>query len=178
MSLYNMLFGVNPLSGIVLESLGLTPTDVPRFRDAYYDAELNRLVIYTRTGGGNREYYDSKYSRLESLSGYAGEDPSDEDLAGPYNDDLRDIVGFMYDEDDDFDCTYAYFYFAVPVAFEPIFDTMRDLGAGKDLNPTERFQKMIVDLQKGNVNEDTDRALKVGQVIFDQISGAIDNGNV
>ena len=164
MSLYSMIFGVSPLAGIVLESLGLTPTDVPRFRDAYYDAELNRLVIYTRTGGGNRDYYDSEQSRRAEY--------------GPYNDDLRDIVGFMFDEDDDFDCTYAYFYFAVPVAFEPIFDTLRDLGAGKDLNPTDRFQKMITDLQNGNVNEDTERALKVGQAIFDQISGAIDNGTV
>ena len=176
MSLYNMLFGVNPLSGIVLESLGLGPNDVPRFRDAYFDAEQNRLVIYTRTGGGNRDYYDSEESRRAEYGSY--DDVDADTYAGPYNDDLRDIVGFMYDEDDDFDCTYAYFYFAVPVAFEPIFDTMRDLGAGKDLNPTERFQKMITDLQKGNVNEDTDRALKVGQAIFDQISGAIDNGTV
>lgn len=176
MSLYNMLFGVNPLSGIVLESLGLTPNDVPRFRDAYYDADLNRLVIYTRTGGGNRDYYDSEQSRRAEYGSYDDVDP--DTYAGPYNDDLRDIVGFMFDEDDDFDCTYAYFYFAVPVAFEPIFDTLRDLGAGKDLNPTERFQKMITDLQNGNVNEDTERALKVGQAIFDQISGAIDNGTV
>ncbi len=46
MSLYNMLFGTSSLAGVTLTALNLTPfTDIPRFRDAYFDADENRLVL-------------------------------------------------------------------------------------------------------------------------------------
>jgi hypothetical protein len=118
MSLYNALFDVNPSADIVVEAVGATGL-IPRFRDAYFDADKNRLVIFTRTGGGNREYYDSR-DRESSEGG----------RQGPFNDDLRALPAFLYDEDDEFDCTYASFYFSVPEAYKPIFDTLRDLGAG------------------------------------------------
>lgn len=163
MSLYNMMFGYNPLAGVTLSALNLTPNDIPRFRDAYFDAEEDRLVIYTRTGGGNREYYGAP-------DGY-----DNEDYEGPFNEDLENHSDYLFDEDDDFDCTYAYFYFRVPEAFKPIFETFKDLGAGQDLNPTEKFAKMIEDLQNGNSTPETERALEVGRSIADQISKAINN---
>ena len=52
MSLYNMLFGVNSAAPVLLATLGLTESDVPRFRDCHLNGE--QIVIYTRTGGGNR----------------------------------------------------------------------------------------------------------------------------
>lgn len=163
MSLYNMMFGYNPLAGVTLSALNLTPNDIPRFRDAYFDAEEDRLVIYTRTGGGNREYYGAP-------DGY-----DNEDYEGPFNEDLENHSDYLFDEDDDFDCTYAYFYFRVPEAFKPIFETFKDLGAGKDLNPTEKFAKMIEDLQNGNSTPETERALEVGKSIVEQIGKAIDD---
>ena len=164
MSLYNMMFGSNPLAGITLSALDLTPNDVPRFRDAYFDADENRLVIYTRTGGGNREYYGQP-------DGY-----DNEDYEGPFNSDLERHPNYLFDEDDDFDCTYAYFYFSIPESFAPIFQTFKDLGAGKDLNPTEKFAKMIEDLEKGNTTPETERALEVGKSIADQINKALNDG--
>ena len=86
MSLYNMLFGKNPHSEIILALLGLKECDVERYRDCgIADGEI---YIYTRTGGGNREDYPN-----EKLTG------------NPY---------YKYDEDDDFDTTYATYYFRYP----------------------------------------------------------------
>ncbi len=162
MSLYNMMFGVSPLAGLTLQSLNLTPNDIPRFRDAYFDAEENRLVIYTRTGGGNREYYGGP-------NGY-----DNEDYGGPFNEDLEAHPNYLHDEDDDFDCTYAYFYFSIPESFVPIFETFKSLGAGQDLNPTEKFAKMIEDLESGKDTPETARALEVGKSIVEQISKALE----
>lgn len=163
MSLYNMMFGNNPLAGVTLSALNLSVDNIPRFRDAYFDAAEDRLVIYTRTGGGNREYYDSPGSYNESYE-------------GPFNSDLVAHPNYLSDEDDDFDSTYAYFYFSIPEEFEPIFKAFKSLGAGKDLNPTEKFAQMIKDLEAGVETEETKRALAVGQAIFEQINKALNNG--
>lgn len=53
------------------------------------------IHVYTRTGGGNREYYENCTD-------------------GPSNNDLRAVGGYVADEDDDFDCTFATFRFAAP----------------------------------------------------------------
>lgn len=88
MSLYNMLFGKNPETKEILALLGLTELDVERFRECWIDDRTRRIVIMTRTGGGNREYY-----RNEKLT------------SNPY---------YICDYDDDFDSTYAYYEFAIP----------------------------------------------------------------
>ncbi len=94
MSLYNMLFGANPYTPLLLGILGISHKSVPRFRDTFLkDGEI---VIYTRTGGGNRETYDAA------------------DCESPSNADLRKLPGFLRDYDDDFDSTFAYFHYAVP----------------------------------------------------------------
>lgn len=163
MSLYNMMFGYSPLAGVTLSALDLTPNDIPRFRDAYFDAEENRLVVYTRTGGGNREYYGQP-------DGY-----DNEDYEGPFNSDLENHPNYIFDEDDDFDCTYAYFYFSIPESFAPIFATFKELGAGQDLNPTEKFAKMLEDLENGNSTPETERALEIGKSIVEQINKVVNN---
>ena len=162
MSLYNMMFGNNPLAALTLEALQLTPGDIPRFRDAYFDADLDQLVIYTRTGGGNREFY-----------GFRNHGYDKGEYEGPFNEDLEAHSEYVRDEDDDFDETYAYFYFNIPESFKPIFETFKSLGAGQDPNPTEKFAKMIEDLQAGNNTPETERALAVGQAIVGQITKAI-----
>jgi hypothetical protein len=62
MSMYNALFGVNPLSGVLLGMLGGKPSDVGRFRDTYVTEQDGQPVIavYTRNGGGNRDHYDDE----------------------------------------------------------------------------------------------------------------------
>lgn len=90
MSFYNMLFGMNPYTDLLLAVLGVKKVDVPRFRDVYYDAEEGVITIHTRTGGGNRDDYRDENASLTRLPGYRG------------------------DSDDEGDCTYANFEFVVP----------------------------------------------------------------
>lgn len=62
----------------------------PRFREVTVYPDEPLVVIRTRTGGGNREEYASA------------------------NADLCQLEGFTYDEDDDFDSTFAYWHYAIP----------------------------------------------------------------
>mgnify|MGYP003586944994 CR=1 FL=1 len=86
MSLYNMLFGMNPDSDKLLSLLGATKEDFGRFRDVYM--EDGYIIVHTRCGGGNREDY--------------------------FPDWVEDHPWYSHDEDDSFDYTYADIYFKVP----------------------------------------------------------------
>jgi hypothetical protein len=123
MSFYNMIHGVNPLSGVLLKMLDTTTGAIPRFRDCYFDGE--HIVIYTRTGGGNRDFYESEQScRANYPENFTGTD----DPSGPWNEDLRCLPGFVRDADDDYDCTYASFFFAVPEQFNLLLDKLRSMA--------------------------------------------------
>lgn len=126
-----MLFGTNPLSGVLLATLGFTEADVPRFRDCYLSE--GRIAIHTRTGGGNRDFY-------ESLEGCRDEYPeyfeSESPPAGPWNSDLRKSEYFMFDEDDDFDSTYANFYFKFPEDYAAELEAI-----SKNVEPVEPSEK-------------------------------------
>lgn len=111
MSFYNMMFGKNPQSALLLAVIGLCEHDVPRFRDVSLGERAGKPVIelYTRMGGGNRGHWDG-------YDGDGGEDCACPGCRADYG--LRSVPGFLYDEDDDFDNTYATYYFAVPSEFE------------------------------------------------------------
>lgn len=97
MSLYNMINGVNPATFFILPLLGEKhPDDYPRFRDCFV-TEDNEIAVYTRVGGGNRN------------EGFGEEE-------------LQSHPNFLRDEDDDFDSTYATYYFSVPEEWEKDFD--------------------------------------------------------
>lgn len=113
MTMYNMLFGVNPLSGILLGLLNLDTRSVGRFRDAF--VANGEIAIYTRNGGGNREHYDDQDPGLDC--GCTG-------CIITYN--LPTHPNYLRDEDDSFDSTYATVYFSIPDEMKPIlsdFDT-------------------------------------------------------
>lgn len=59
MSFYNILFSANPMGVHYLKCLGISPNDIPRFRDCYLKDD--RIVIFTQTGGSNRDYYESEH---------------------------------------------------------------------------------------------------------------------
>jgi hypothetical protein len=119
MSMYNMLFGTNPAADKLLAALGTTMGDVPRFRDVYLDED--GIVIYTRTGGNNREDYEDEINAL------------------------RDLPGFVSDEDDDFDNTYAYFRYAVPDAFmEEVRAGLASTGV--DVPPSAKWDALFAAL--------------------------------
>lgn len=88
MSLYNMLFGMNPDSDKLLMLLGKSRDDFGRFRNVYMDNGY--IVVHTRCGGGNREDYEEVFAEMSSHPWYS------------------------HDEDDDFDCTYADIFFKIP----------------------------------------------------------------
>jgi len=164
MSLYNALFGVNNLAPLVLNALNLTGNDVPRIRDAYLDIETDELVIYTRTGGGNRDYYENKDRRIAEYG--------DSNIEGPYNEDLQNRANYLRDEDDDYDSTYALFYFSIPEEFKPIFQTLKELNISGG-NPQDKFQKLISDLESGKNTPETERALNVGKQLLQGIENKL-----
>lgn len=153
MSLYNMLFGFNALAPVCLRILGVNPGQIPRFRDSFLrplDGEPH-IVIYTRTGGGGRDYYE----RCDD---------------GPNNEQLRQIPGFVKDEDDKFDCTYASFYYKIPEEFMPIIKEIVSEMPAPD--PAERWKQLFREMEAKEDTPMTKRALEVGKEIFSQIEKA------
>lgn len=102
MSLYNMIHGVNKLAGLVMIVLGKKATDFGRFRDAGFDN--GRMFVRTRCGGGNREGYQHVFDAIS----------------------LHPL--YLADEDDDFDSTFATFYFKIPARSEYVIEGMEAEG--------------------------------------------------
>ena len=128
MSLYNMLFGVNPASGFLLGALELETEKYPtgRFRDIYFEKNEDgiggKVILYTRNGGGNREDYEHVFEALEKHPLY------------------------LNDYDDDFDCTYAYIEFKAP---DSVVEFFEDVETEKFDRVGARFQKEIAELEAG-----------------------------
>lgn len=90
MSLYNMLHGFSPNAAAILHALDLDPKQIDRFRDASFgkDGDQHVLHIFCRTGGGNREDFPNTTLTSHPL--------------------------YLRDHDDEYDCTYAHYYFTIP----------------------------------------------------------------
>lgn len=116
--LYNGLFGPNEQTGFLLGIVGLNNYDLGRFRAIYVTNE--HVVVHTRNGGGNRDDYQYVFDLLEKHPLYA------------------------YDEDDDFDCTYANIYFRHPEGYEDILAEM----AKDTVTPAEKWQMLFAALAK------------------------------
>ena len=114
MSLYNMLFGMNPDSDKLLGLLGKTQADFGRFRNVYMEDGF--IVVHTRNGGGNREDYEDVFEEM---------------LAHPW---------YSHDADDDFDCTYANIYFQIPKE-DKFLVALEGLDNGRD--PKEQWAALL-----------------------------------
>jgi len=104
MSLYGMLFGESQNSDGLWDVLKLDDYEVGRYRDIYireYTSDSSEckyggmspgkyIVLLTRNGGGNREYYEGSFESL------------------------RDHPNYLDDWDCDWDCTYAEIAFSIP----------------------------------------------------------------
>ncbi len=107
----------------LLSMLGLQATQVPRIREVFYHEPGHNIVIRTRTGGGNRDAYEDHETALANFP--------EEVPMGPFNSDLRDVEGFVSDEDDDYDSTYAYFTYTAPAGTKEVLEYCMDfLEAG------------------------------------------------
>lgn len=112
--MYNMLFGENASQkDFLFGLLEKTPEDFGRYRDVFVTDE--HIVVHTRNGGGNREDYE-----------YVFEEMSEHPL-------------FVYDEDDDFDCTYANFYFKHPAEYAEI---LKEMAVGT-VTPSEKWNMLF-----------------------------------
>jgi len=118
MSMYNMLFGVNPDTDQLMEILGKTQGDFGRFRNVYM--EDGYIIVHTRNGGGNREDYEDVF------------------------DEMSEHPWYSHDEDDSFDCTYANIYFKVPENHED-FMAIRNLNAGK--SPSKQWGELLATME-------------------------------
>lgn len=117
--LYNMLFGENASQkDFLFGLLKKDPGDFGRYRDIYVTDE--HIVVHTRNGGGNREDYEDVF---DEMSGH------------PL---------FVYDEDDDFDCTYANFYFVHPTEYAGV---LKEMAAGT-VTPSEKWKLLFEALEK------------------------------
>lgn len=163
MSLYNSLFGVNLLAPMLLAMLGLKEHDVPRFRDCYFDGE--NICVYTRTGGGNRDAYESPGRRKAN---YPDLYPTDEAVnAGPFNRDLRMVPEYVYDDDDDYDSTYATFYFKVPERFA----WFKEWAADKTERPAaKRWEDFFAKVEDGDKDDPAvQKLMEVGAPLLEKI---------
>lgn len=149
MSLYNTLFGRNQLADVLLAVIGLPVEIIPRFRDASIAADGAEIMVFTRTGGGNREDYENE------------------------NCGLQDHPLYLRDTDSEFDCTYAEFFFRVPDEFKDQIKALAEQGKGTT-DPMTQFKELIQKLQAGN-KEDPQviRALEVGQKILAPVIDAL-----
>jgi hypothetical protein len=117
--LYNMLFGENhSQKGFLFGLLGKTEDDFGRYRDIYVTDE--HIVVHTRNGGGTREDYQEVF---------------DEMMLHPL---------YVCDDDDDYDCTYANFYFKHPKGFE---DLLKEIAVGT-VTPSEKWRMLLDALQQ------------------------------
>lgn len=98
--MYNMLFGESSNAEKLLSLLGLTRDNFYRYRDCYL-SEDKLIAVYTRGGGDNRECYEDDC------------DFGDSCVVAIQNK-LREHPLYDHDDDDDFDNTYATFYFRLP----------------------------------------------------------------
>lgn len=112
---------------------------VARFRDAWAEKGDDGepvIAIYTRQGGGNRECYCDKSTDHLPGQCYAA-----------CNEELARHPLYIRDADDDFDATYATFYFRCP-------PEVRDLlagAAGEHVNMSERWQQAIDRIGSGEL---------------------------
>ena len=134
MSLYNMINGVQPATFLVLPMLGKHADSYPRFRDCFIgkqhtDSDVDQfgipiqkqgeemlISVYTRTGGGNREYYEAEIAEM------------------------RAMPEFVDDFDDDFDNTFATYVFRVPKKFEDDFHKIKE---GKIKETSQEYKDLL-----------------------------------
>lgn len=133
MSLYNAIFGQNPASDVLLATLGLTRGDVGRFRDCYIDD--GKIAVYTRNGGGNRDHYDDDVE--------AGESCHCTGCTIQYH--LPQHHLYLYDSNDDYDCTYATIYFSFPPEFA---EQLKQMDAGVAITPNDKWIAFLDTLNK------------------------------
>lgn len=148
MSLYNALFGENVEKDVLLGMIGLTKSFFERFRDIHLIKQGTVIRVFTRLGGGNREYYEDTWEKIMSHKLY------------------------ITDYDDDFDCTYAYIEFSIPDMFK---ETAKKMFKGEPMSFEEKFNNQLEEMKRpGSVAYK--KAEEIAKQISDGIENSNGNG--
>jgi hypothetical protein len=163
MSLYNMIFGQNPLSDVLLSILDLDRSKVGRFRDVHLhkpeDGGPIQIAIYTRNGGGNRECWNDDKVKADSEQC---------DCCGCFMSyRVQKIAGYVRDEDDDFDRTYATIYFRCPERFVGMLEKLVDEKAGA---PNDRWVAFLDKMRSEPNDPDVARVATAMAPVFQKIT--------
>jgi hypothetical protein len=114
MGLYNFVLGTQAQAPAIYIMLGLQPIgsfDAGRVRDAWVRKGGERVIVFTRNGGGNRKHYSSEGQD-------AGEGCHCTGCTMTYH--IPKHPQYVRDWDDDYDCTYAYIEFEVPEEYREV----------------------------------------------------------
>ncbi|MEK6882160.1 MAG: hypothetical protein AABY22_21260 [Nanoarchaeota archaeon] len=159
MSLYNLLHGVNPISPLLLKILDIDQDNKKwssgRFRDIYLDEKGEKIILYTRNGGGNRECWGEVQNNC-LCAGCVIEKH------------LPKHPNYLRDYDDDFDSTYAYIEFSIPESYKEL---VKSFATGeKPETIKEKFDRTIKSLETKTAEElKNDPKLKPIMKIFEKI---------
>lgn len=99
---YYTLFGENPDAEMLLDVLGLKRDDFYRYRNCYL--EDDKIAVLTRGGASHRACYCIREGGTHKVY-----------CAVPRQAKVRQHPLYLYDEDSEYDVTYAVFYFRVPL---------------------------------------------------------------
>lgn len=166
MSLYNMLFGVNPAAGFLIASLGLDGESPANFYERLAEFDEDGYGEYNLNADGAKsllqEAVDTNYfptGRFRDIYFERNEDGIGGKVVlytrnGGGNRDAYEYVFellskhplYLNDYDDDFDCTYAYIEFKSP---ESVIEFFSDVEAGTVDRVSERFKKELDAIENG-----------------------------
>ena len=136
-NLYNLIFGFNPMSHMILAAIGLTVAEFGRPRDCQViktdDGEY-RIAMYTRNGGKNRPQHMPDFTWHPN---------------------------YLYDKDDDFDNTYATIYFSIPAEH---LHNLKEYST-KDIPISDKIRKLVADMKAGKKTALIDKAVRVERVM-------------
>lgn len=152
MSLYNIVNGASPAAPLCLQLLKLDTSQIPRLRDAWFNADGKTYTILTRTGGGNREGYAEENAKLAAHPNY------------------------VYDHNDDFDSTFAHFVFKLPEKFEePVkrlcvaLDAVKK-GSYRNGPGSQIFNELFDDKNKEEIKRDDPRVEECSNAAFEVLA--------
>lgn len=131
MSLYNLLYGVNPLKDVLLKVLDIDQPDGKwqsgRFRDIFLEDDGTKIVLFTRNGGGNRVCWKEVDGR-----GKCDENNVEELCPGcVITKHLPKHPNYITDYDDSYDSTYAFIEFSVPEKYKEFCKKLASLTLEK-----------------------------------------------
>lgn len=142
MSLYNRLFGENEDATALLGMVSVTRNDFQRYRDVHLNKEGTEIIVTTRLGGGNRNYYRQVFTNMKKNENY------------------------IKDEDDKFDNTYCYFRFKVP---EKYADTCKKIAPKEDQPSVGEMFKREIEESKKPGTAAAKRMEALASAIFDSM---------